>query len=43
MRRLCARLGFQPSGIVENLDDGDPELFYFKRVEANLGREPRAP
>jgi GNAT superfamily N-acetyltransferase len=43
MRRLCARLGFQPSGIVENLDDGDPELVYFKRVEANLGREPRAP
>lgn len=32
MRRLCARLGFQPSGIVENLDDEDPELFYFKPV-----------
>lgn len=33
MRRLCQRLGFQPSGVVENLDDDDPELVYFKRVE----------
>lgn len=32
MRRLCDRLGFQPSGVVENLDQDDPELIYFKRV-----------
>ena len=32
MRRLCERLGFQPSGVVENLDQDDPELIYFKRV-----------
>jgi len=33
MRRLCLRLGFHPSGLVENLDDDDPELVYYKRVE----------
>ena len=33
MRKLCDRLGFQPSGVVENLDNGDPELIYFKRLE----------
>lgn len=33
MRRLCRRLGFQPSGVVENLDEGDPELIYWKVVE----------
>lgn len=33
MRRLCLRLGFRPSGIVENLDNDDPELIYVKRVE----------
>jgi len=30
MQALLARLGFLPSGRVENLDPGDPELFYFK-------------
>jgi GNAT superfamily N-acetyltransferase len=33
MRRVCDRLGFQPSGIVENLDNDDPELIYYKLVE----------
>jgi len=32
MRQLLAKLGFQPSGIIENLDDGDPELVFFKRL-----------
>jgi GNAT superfamily N-acetyltransferase len=32
MRRLCRRLGFEPSGWVDNLDDGDPELFFVKRL-----------
>lgn len=32
MQQLCERLGFVRSGIVENLDDGDPEIIYFKRV-----------
>ncbi|EDL65500.1 hypothetical protein BSG1_00340 [Bacillus sp. SG-1] len=32
MQRVFAACGFQPSGIVENLDEGDPELIYFKRI-----------
>jgi hypothetical protein len=32
MQRLCEALGFRPSGVVDNLDEGNPELFYFKRV-----------
>ena len=30
MQVLLKKLGFQPSGIIENLDPGDPELIYFK-------------
>ena len=32
MQRLCARLGFEPSGVVDNLDEGDPEMFFMKRL-----------
>jgi hypothetical protein len=32
MRSLLTKLGFEPSGIIENLDDGDPELVFFKRL-----------
>jgi GNAT superfamily N-acetyltransferase len=32
MQVVCERLGFARSGVIENLDDGDPELIYFKRV-----------
>ena len=32
MQAVCAALGFVPSGVIDNLDDGDPELVYFKRV-----------
>jgi ribosomal protein S18 acetylase RimI-like enzyme len=32
MQALCDRLGYQRSGIVENLDEGDPELIYVKRL-----------
>ena len=31
MQALLESIGFVPSGIVENLDEGDPELIYFKR------------
>ncbi|MHB8377293.1 MAG: GNAT family N-acetyltransferase [Dehalococcoidia bacterium] len=31
MQRLCDALGFVRSGIIDNLDDGDPELVYCKR------------
>lgn len=32
MQSLLANLGCQPSGRVENLDEDDPELIYFKMV-----------
>jgi len=32
MRALLAKLGFSPSGVIENLDEGDPELVFFKRL-----------
>ena len=32
MQALLPKLGYAPSGFVENLDEGDPELIYFKRV-----------
>ena len=33
MQALLAKLDYQRSGIIENLDEGDPELVYFKRIE----------
>jgi GNAT superfamily N-acetyltransferase len=33
MRRLCDHLSFQRSGVVQNLDNDDPELIYYKRLE----------
>jgi GNAT superfamily N-acetyltransferase len=35
MQRLLATLGFDRSGLIENLDEGDPELVYFKRLRDN--------
>ena len=32
MRALLAAEGFIPSGVVEGLDEGDPELFFRKRA-----------
>lgn len=32
MQRLCEQLGFVRSGYIEHLDEGDPEIIYFKRV-----------
>ena len=32
MQRLLAAQGFDRSGFIENLDEGDPELVYFKRL-----------
>ena len=36
MRALCESRGFVQSGWIDNLDDGDPEIVYFKR----LARDP---
>ncbi|MEK5254426.1 GNAT family N-acetyltransferase [Paenibacillus sp. FSL F4-0125] len=32
MQQVCRSLGFIRSGIIENLDDGDPEWIYYKQV-----------
>ena len=30
MQRLCEGLGYARSGLIQNLDEGDPEIIYFK-------------
>ncbi|MEM9245449.1 MAG: GNAT family N-acetyltransferase [Cyanobacteria bacterium P01_F01_bin.153] len=35
MRALMSGMSYEPSGVVYNLDEGDPELFYFKRITKN--------
>jgi ribosomal protein S18 acetylase RimI-like enzyme len=35
MQRLCEKLGFVRSGYIENLDEGDPEIVYCKRLREN--------
>ncbi|MEM9693145.1 MAG: GNAT family N-acetyltransferase [Myxococcota bacterium] len=32
MRALMETLGYEPSGVVHNLDEGDPELFFYKAL-----------
>lgn len=36
MQKALTKVGFTHAGKVEGLDEGDPELFYYKEVEANL-------
>ena len=33
MQALCEKLGFVVSGWIDNLDEGDPEIIYFKRIQ----------
>lgn len=33
MQSLLAGLGYELSGVIHNLDEGDPELVYFKRLD----------
>jgi GNAT superfamily N-acetyltransferase len=33
MQRLLASRGYELTGFINNLDPGDPELFYFKRLK----------
>lgn len=35
MQALMQSMSYEPSGTVYNLDDGDPELFYVKRIGRN--------
>ena len=32
MQSLLAKLGYVESGVIHNLDEGDPEIVYFKRL-----------
>jgi hypothetical protein len=32
MQALLNRLGYTPSGVIHNLDEGDPEIVCFKRL-----------
>lgn len=36
MQKLFVTIGYVKSGYVENLDDGDPEVFYFKNLDDNV-------
>jgi lincosamide nucleotidyltransferase A/C/D/E len=40
MQGLLARFGFEPSGIIHNLDPGDPELVYVRVLEADGAHMP---
>ena len=33
MQGLLNKLGYAPSGFIDNLDEGDPEIVYFKRIK----------
>ena len=33
MQALLEKVGFEPSGVIHNLDAGDPELVYFKLLD----------
>lgn len=33
MQALCEALGYVKSGWIDNLDEGDPEIIYFKRLK----------
>jgi ribosomal protein S18 acetylase RimI-like enzyme len=35
MQALLAKSGYRPSGVIENLDDGDPELIYMKPLQSD--------
>lgn len=40
MRAMLARLSYEPSGVIRNLDPGDPELVFVKTFATPAGLEP---
>jgi len=40
MQALMAKLKYMPSGIINNLDEGDPEIVYFKRLDTSTAARP---
>jgi hypothetical protein len=41
MRAMLARLSYEPSGIIHNLDPGDPELVFVKNFVTPTGFEQK--
>ncbi len=41
MRVMLARLSYEPSGVIHNLDLDDPELVFVKRFSTPTGLEPQ--
>ena len=39
MQHLLHKLGYESSGVIHNLDEGDPELIYFKRLKSGQATE----
>lgn len=39
MQALLSRMEYQPSGVVNNLDEDDPELIYFKRLRGLASKQ----
>lgn len=42
MQALLISLGYTPSGVIHNLDPGDPELVYFQRLGKQASWQPIA-
>jgi ribosomal protein S18 acetylase RimI-like enzyme len=40
MQSLLAKLGYVLSGVIHNLDEGDPEIVFFKRLKPPAGNAP---
>ncbi len=43
MQSLLARLGYRLSGVIHDLDEGDPELVYVKHLRVGLQTGPQEP
>jgi len=41
MQTLLSEAGFEASGVIHNLDPGDPELVYFRDRDTNCHKIPR--
>ncbi|CAH0347068.1 GNAT family N-acetyltransferase [Bacillus sp. CECT 9360] len=41
MQKLFSSIGYIRSGYIENLDEGDPEIIYFKKLNDNFLFNPR--
>lgn len=40
MQQLCRKLGYLESGTIDNLNPGEPELFFFKQIKKPQSADP---